>query len=85
MALRQVAVFKNAGSYVIRPKSSSPTLICLSAWVRMQPFSIGTSYVFPVRLSVIVSVSFGMGGRFHRGQSAFNKKEIPPVTPDSAT
>src|SRR4051794_37940648 len=40
----------------------------------MQPFSTGTSYVFPVRLSVMVSVSFGMGGTFHRRLSAFNKK-----------
>ncbi len=47
----------NAGSYVMRPKSSSSTLMSRSASARTVPSSIGTSYVRPVRLSVIVSVS----------------------------
>ena len=46
-----------AGSYVIRPKSSSSTLMSRSASARIVPSSIGTSYVRPVRLSVIVRVS----------------------------
>jgi hypothetical protein len=36
------------------PKSSSPTLMSRSAVARTVPSSIGTSYVLPVRLSVIV-------------------------------
>ena len=52
------AVFMNAGSYVMSPKSSSPVLIFLRSSARIVPFSIGSSYVFPVRLSVIVIVFF---------------------------
>src|SRR6218665_1711367 len=74
MALLQLAVFRNAGSYPIRPKSSSETLICRRPLVRIQPFSIGTSYVFPVRLSVMVSVSLGMGGLFTGGGALSTKK-----------
>src|SRR6476469_9752029 len=57
MALRQLAVFMNAGSYVMRPKSSSDALICRRSIALMVPSSIGSSYFFPVRLSTIVSVS----------------------------
>src|SRR5580704_17386267 len=57
MALRQLAVFMKAGSYVMRPKSSGEVFICLRSTARMVPSSIGSSYVFPVRLSTIVSVS----------------------------
>src|SRR2546423_11558314 len=57
MALRQLAVFMNAGSYVIIPKSSEPTLICRRSIARMVPSWIGSSYFLPVRLSTIVSVS----------------------------
>jgi hypothetical protein len=39
------------------PKSSSSTLMSRSAVARIVPSSIGTSYVRPVRLSVIVSES----------------------------
>src|SRR5215207_1332734 len=46
-----------AGSYVIRPKSSSSTLISRRAGARIVPSSIGISYVLPVRLSVTLSVS----------------------------
>ena len=47
----------NAGSYVISPKSSAPVLIWRRSIARMVPSWIGSSYFFPVRLSVIVSVS----------------------------
>ena len=40
---RHEAVFMYAGSYVIRPKSSSPTLMSRSASARIVPSSIGTS------------------------------------------
>src|SRR5579885_1329491 len=57
MALRQFAVLRNAGSYVIRPKSSGDVLIFRKSIARIVPSVTGTSYVLPVRLSVIVSVS----------------------------
>ena len=52
-----VAVFMNAGSYVIMPNSSGVTLIWRRSVALMVPSWIGTSYCLPVRLSVIVSVS----------------------------
>ena len=55
--LRQLAVFMNAGSYVIRPKSSGPLLIWRRSMARIVPSWIGSSYFFPVRLSTIVKVS----------------------------
>src|SRR3954452_19705798 len=62
MALRQFAVLRKAGSYVIRPKSPAATLICRRSMARMVPSVTGTSYCCPVRLSVIVSVSaIGVG------------------------
>src|ERR1051326_1592364 len=51
------AVFMNAGSYVIIPNSSCVTLIWRRSVALMAPSWIGTSYFFPVRLSVMVSVS----------------------------
>src|SRR6266851_3442574 len=57
MALRQLAVFMKAGSYVIRPKSSGATLICRRSMARIVPSCTGSSYVFPVRLSVMLKVS----------------------------
>ena len=57
IALRQDAVFVNAGSYVIIPKSSSLTLILRRSMARIVSSWMGTSYVLPVRLSVIVRVS----------------------------
>src|SRR5262249_46192177 len=57
IALRHSAVFMNAGSYVIRPKSSGPVLIWRRSIARMVPSWIGRSYFLPVRLSTIVSVS----------------------------
>src|SRR5436190_3760326 len=57
IALRQFAVFMNAGSYVIRPKSAGAALICRKSMARIVPSWIGSSYFFPVRLSTIVSVS----------------------------
>src|SRR5690242_7731208 len=56
MALRQAAVFMNAGSYVMRPKSSASVLICRRSVARIVPSVIGSSYFFPVRLSVTVRV-----------------------------
>src|SRR6476619_4706297 len=41
----------------MRPKSSSCVLILRSSVALMVPSSIGTSYCFPVRLSVTVRVS----------------------------
>src|SRR5688572_19056886 len=57
MALRQFAVLVNAGSYVMSPKSSGPVRICRRSIARTVPSLIGSSYCFPVRLSVTVSVS----------------------------
>src|ERR1051326_356344 len=47
----------NAGSYVIKPKSSSLTLIWRRSIALIVPSLTGTSYVLPVRLSVMVRVS----------------------------
>jgi len=55
--LLQDAVFPNPGSYVIKPKSSSSTLICRRSMALIVSCSTGTSYDFPVRLSVMVRVS----------------------------
>src|SRR5262245_20314067 len=57
MALRQFAVFMNAGSYVIRPKSSAPFLIWRRSIARIVPSWMGSSYCLPVRLSTIVRVA----------------------------
>src|SRR5919202_946232 len=57
IADRHDAVFVYAGSYVIRPKSSSSTLICRKSMARTVPSVISISYVRPVRLSVTVRVS----------------------------
>ena len=57
IALRQDAVLRKAGSLDISPKSSGSTLICRRSMARIVPSVIGISYCFPVRLSVIVSVS----------------------------
>src|SRR6267143_1149410 len=59
MALRQAAVFMKAGSYVIRPKSSSLTLILRRSVARMVSSLMGTSYDWPVRLSVMVRLLVG--------------------------
>src|SRR5260370_42689033 len=67
--LRHEAVFMNAGSYVIRPKSSSWTLIFRRSIARIVSSVIGTSYVFPVRLSVMVRVSGTFPSRFVAGKS----------------
>jgi hypothetical protein len=61
-AVRRV---RNAGSYVISPKSPGATLIFRRSMARMVPSVTGTSYCCPVRLSVIVSVSaIGVGYLF---------------------
>src|SRR5688500_10359829 len=57
MALRQEAVFMNAGSYVMSPKSSSSTLIFLRSSALIVPSLMGSSYVLPVRLSLMVRLS----------------------------
>src|SRR5678815_650614 len=57
MELRQFAVFMNAGSYVMRPKSSSDVLIWRRSPALIVPSWMGSSYFLPVRLSTIVSVS----------------------------
>src|SRR5690349_1017682 len=54
---RHAAVFMKAGSYVIRPKSSSATRMARKSSARTVPSVIGISYVRPVRLSVTLSVS----------------------------
>src|SRR5579875_2003282 len=51
------AVLVKAGSYDIKPKSSSDVFICRKSEARITlPSSIGISYRLPVRLSMIVSV-----------------------------
>src|SRR5258708_32297671 len=57
MALRQFAVFMNAGSYVISPKSSGDALIWRRSIARIVPSWTGSSYFFPVRLSTVQMVS----------------------------
>ena len=52
------AVFMNAGSYVMRPKSVGCSLIWRRSIARIVPSLIGRSYDLPVRLSVIVTDSF---------------------------
>src|SRR5215212_1935663 len=54
---RHEAVFMNAGSYVMRPKSSSSTLIWRRSMLRIVPSVTGISYCRPVRLSVTESVA----------------------------
>src|SRR5678815_3957227 len=54
--LLHAAVLVNAGSYVINPKSSGAVLIWRRSMARIAPFSIGISYVLPVRLSTILRV-----------------------------
>src|SRR2546423_8643897 len=54
--LLQEAVFMKAGSYVIKPKSSSDVLIWRRSIALIVPFSMGRSYCLPVRLSVMVNV-----------------------------
>src|SRR5207244_9498429 len=54
--LLQEAVFMKAGSYVIKPKSSSEVLIWRRSIALIVPFSMGRSYCFPVRLSVTVKL-----------------------------
>src|SRR5579863_6422941 len=51
------AVFVNAGSYDIIPKSLSFTLICRRSRARIVSCVMGISYWRPVRLSVMESVS----------------------------
>ena len=70
MLLRHDAVFMNAGSYVINPKSSGPALICRRLIARIVPSSTGTLYVLPVRLSVMVSVFSGLGTSLLRSRLA---------------
>src|SRR3954462_2514640 len=55
-AERHDAVFVYAGSYVIRPKSSSSTLIWRKSMARTVPSVISISYVWPGGLSVPVRV-----------------------------
>ncbi len=75
MRLVQDAVFRKAGSYTTSPCSSPLSLICAKDVARTAPFSMGISYVLPVRLSVIVRLS-GMprvwqaGEASHRGAGA---------------
>src|SRR5215813_8502046 len=76
--LRQLAVFMNAGSYVINPKSSVPVLICRRSMARTVPFWIGSSYFLPVRLSVIERVS-GIGHySIHRSALGFRLWAFSP-------
>src|SRR5437763_1190441 len=61
IALRQDAVFRNAGSYDISPPSPSAALIWRRSVARIVPSTIGNSYSWPVRLSTTFSVSLGIG------------------------
>src|SRR3989442_1770177 len=58
MALRHAAVFRNPGSYVASPASSSATLIWRRSTARIVPSWMGSSYCLPVRLSVTDRVLF---------------------------
>src|SRR6266513_1783733 len=58
IALRQAAVFRNPGSYVASPASSSVTLIWRRSTARIVPSWMGSSYCLPVRLSVTDRVLF---------------------------
>src|SRR5438093_8441242 len=58
MALRHDAVFRNPGSYVASPASSSATLIWRRSTARIVPSWMGSSYFLPVRLSVTDRVLF---------------------------
>src|SRR6266853_2015306 len=83
IALRQAAVFRNPGSYVASPASSSVTLIWRRSTARIVPSWMGSSYALPVRLSVTDRVLFdtrivlgnGWGkitGRRHRTAKALS-------------
>src|SRR3954465_570403 len=69
MRLRHAAVLMKAGSYVMRPVSSSPALICFRSVARIAPSLIAMSYCLPVRLSVIVSVS-AINRRYERSDES---------------
>src|SRR3989441_9215807 len=58
IALRQAAVFRNPGSYIASPASSSVTLIWRRSTARIVPSWMGSSYVLPVRMSVTDRVLF---------------------------
>ena len=74
------AVFVKAGSYVIRPKSFSSDLILRRSSARTVPSSIGSSYVFPVRLSVIVIEFFPDMTSFRRKSARFARILDPRQT-----
>src|SRR5438046_6795477 len=58
IALRRAGVFRNPGSYVASPASSSVSLIWRRSTARIVPSWMGSSYVLPVRLSVTDRVLF---------------------------
>src|SRR5579883_2554155 len=57
MRLMHEAVFMNAGSYDITPKSDGSVLIWRRSLARIVPLVIGNVYCFPVRLSMTVRLS----------------------------
>src|SRR5215467_2274575 len=84
MLLRQFAVFMNAGSYVISPKSFGPALICRRSMARIAPSWTSSSYFFPVRLSTMVSVSailFRLFVLAVRPRHGFARHAVPAVRP----
>src|SRR2546421_11386920 len=80
MALRHAAVFRNPGSYVASPASSSATLIWRRSTARIVPSWVGSSYVLPVRLSVMDRVLFDT--RIVLGNGSRN---ITPGRPQTGT
>src|SRR5258706_11725826 len=79
------AVFINAGSFVIKPKSSSDALIFRSSMALIVPSAIGTSYCLPVRLSVIVRVSALIAFFSHRLDVSVRRLESRLTPPDDVT
>jgi hypothetical protein len=76
MPLRQFAVLMNAGSYVMSPKSSGTTLIWRRSFARTVPSWMGSSYFFPVLLSMTVRVS-GIGSQKFQGRTQKDRNLSP--------
>src|SRR2546421_11639356 len=81
MALRHAAVFRNPGSYVASPASSSATLIWRRSTARIVPSWLGSSYVLPVRLSVTDRLLFDTRIVLGNGSRKITT-DGPPTGPD---
>src|SRR5256884_4048029 len=83
MALRHAAVFRNPGSYVASPASSSATLIWRRSTGRIVPSWMGSSYVLPVRLSVTDRVLFDTRIVLGNGWGKITSKAVQGPSPPS--